>query len=68
MQVSGHLGSGLGLSGGGSSVSTSPCGVLDADVTGTTKGTAGVTGRAIVQSLCGTSNNLSGVVNFDYKP
>jgi hypothetical protein len=68
MQVSGHVGSGLNVSGGGSSVSTSPCGVLDADVTGVTKGTTGNTGRAIVQSQCGLGSDLSGVVNFDYKP
>ncbi|HZS13680.1 MAG TPA: hypothetical protein VFC09_03685 [Candidatus Dormibacteraeota bacterium] len=66
MQISGHIGSGLSLSGSIPGVNTATCGVFDSAVSGTTGATSS-TGRAIVQSQCGTGS-LSGVVAFNYKP
>lgn len=67
MQVSGNVGSGLNLSGNIAGINTSACGVFDANVWGS--GTAIPTGRAVVQSQCGTSGPpVSGVVTFNYTP
>jgi hypothetical protein len=66
MSISGNVGSGLSLTGSG--FSASACGVFDVAVKGTTAGTASPTGRAVVQSQCGGSGSLSGVVDFNYKP
>jgi len=64
MSVSGNASSGLSLS-GTTGVSTSSCGVFDASVTGAS-GSNSSTGRAVVQSQCGTGS-VSGVVAFNYK-
>lgn len=66
MQVSGNVGSGFSLSGTIPGISTSTCGVLDVAVSASAP-ISGQTGRAVVQSRCG-SGSQSGVVFFDYKP
>lgn len=78
MTISGRVGSGLAVSGTGTSgVSTSTCGVLDDNpVSGTAVagGLYGIAstlpppGRAVIQSQCGSSGALSGVIDFNYAP
>jgi len=65
INVSGHAGAGLSLTGPAGSITTSTCGVFDDNVTGSAGG--GSSGRAVIQSLCGTSPT-SGVVSFNYVP
>lgn len=65
LSVSGHVGSGLSLSGSIPGVSTSACGVFDTTVSGAAGSNVSM-GRAIVQSQCG-NGSLNGVVAFNYK-